>query len=300
MKPLFALFLALFPLALSAAEEKPTKGIDIDMVSENLSVKPGEPFTVGVKIHHHEGFHTYWQNPGVAGVPVKLEWHLPDGFAAGEIQWPYPEKTKMAIHPVHGFERDVMLLVQITPTAKLPDARLELKATASWMACADGCYPGKKELSAQVNIGGQTKPDPALVSAFVKARAEIPQDMTDWSAEAASLPDATEIRIRLIPHLGALPPTDLYFFSSDGQVSSDRPQRLEKTADGFELIAERSPYGPKSGESLSGVLVSSTPFGKSGATFVRISPTVKRAPAAIPAQAQAPEAAPAPKCECEE
>lgn len=297
MKPLLALVLTFFPLALAVAEEKPVKGIDIDLVPETAAIAKGKPFTVGVRIHHHEGFHTYWQNPGIAGVPVKLQWELPEGFSAGPIQWPYPEKTMMAIHPVHGFERDVMLLVEITPPAEIASPRVALKATASWMACADGCYPGKKTLSREVPVAAEATADPAVASDFQKAREELPKPLVGWSAELLSAPDAAEIRFRLTPDAGnAAEPGDLYFFSSDGQISSDPPQRVVKTGSGYEITAERSPYGPKSKASLPGVLISSTGFTKDGPKFAAIEPGI--AGAEVPENtATAPVAEK--ECDCE-
>lgn len=298
MKPLLALVLALFPLALVAAEEKPVKGIDIDLVPENTEIAKGTPFTVGVKIHHHEGFHTYWQNPGIAGVPVKLQWELPEGFTAGPIQWPYPEKTLMAIHPVHGFERDVMLLVEITPPAVISSPRVAFKATASWMACADGCYPGKKTLSCEIPVAAEAKADPAVASAFQKAREELPKPLQGWSAELVSAPDAPEIRFRLTSTAGnAAQAGDLYFFSSDGQISSDPPQRVVQTDSGYEVTAERSPYGPKSKGSLPGVLISSTGFTQDGPKFAAIEPVIAGAEAGEKDAAATPVAEKA--CECE-
>ena len=301
MKLLPALLLAFLPALPGAAEEKPVKGIDIALVAENSSVARGVPFTVGVKIHHHEGFHTYWRNPGIAGVPVKLEWQLPAGFSAGPIQWPYPQKSMMAIHPVHGFERDVMLLVEVTPPAELP-ARVKLKATASWMACADGCYPGKKELVLELPVEAEAKADPAVAASFTSARAELPRPIEGWKAELLSAPDAAEIRVRLTPADDrALPPGDIYFFSSDGQISSDPPQRVEKTPDGtgFEIIAARSPYGPKGKSTLPGVLVSSRPLSKGGPSFASIEPRSADGATAAPAASTKAVPGAVKKCDCE-
>ncbi len=272
MKLPSTLLLALSSAALLAAEEKPAKGIDISLVSEVSVVGKAEPFTVGVKIHHHEGFHTYWKNPGIAGVPVKLEWQLPEGFSAGPIQWPYPEKSMMAIHPVHGFERDVMLLVEITPPAELP-ARVKLAATASWMACADGCYPGKKDLSLELPAGDTEKPDPARAADFARARAEIPRPLEHWKTEVLTAAGAPAIRLRLTPADDlAILPDELYFFSSDGQVSSSPPQRVERKDGGWEIIAPRSPYGPKDADRLPGVVVASSSLTKGGPAFASIDP----------------------------
>ena len=273
------------------------KGIDIEMVSENAVIAGGKPFTVGVKIHHHEGYHTYWQNPGIAGVPVKLEWKLPEGFSAGPIQWPHPEKSMMAIHPVHGFERDVMLLVEITPPAKLESTRVGLKATASWMACADGCYPGRKELSCEVTAGDAAKPDPILASAFEKARTELPKPLEGWKVEALSEIDAPEVKLRLIPAAGQIGQVkELYFFSSDGQISSDPPQRVTKFGDGFEITAERSAYGPKGQPKLPGVLMVTT-AADGGQAFGTIEPAFPGGSAKVVQASPTPAAAK--ECDCE-
>ncbi len=38
------------------------------------------------------GWHTYWRNPGDSGEPTRLAWVLPEGWSAGEIIWPVPER----------------------------------------------------------------------------------------------------------------------------------------------------------------------------------------------------------------
>ena len=259
---------------LAGAETKPPKGVAVSLVSENRSIAAGKSFTVALKIHHQAGFHTYWENPGIAGVPTQIAWQLPEGFCAGAIQWPYPEKSLMATHPVHGFERDVMLLVEIQPPAKISSTKANLKATATWMACADGCYPGKIDLDLVLPVSTDAEADPGAAESFAKARQEIPQPLENWSAELVSAADAPEIRLRLTPESpGAALPADVYFFSSDGQVSSDQPQRLEAAKDGtFEIIAQRAAYGPKGKKDLPGVLASASPLGKNGPQFARIAP----------------------------
>jgi DsbC/DsbD-like thiol-disulfide interchange protein len=254
-------------LASAGAETKPPKGVDATLVSENRSIAAGKKFTVALKLHHHEKFHTYWMNPGVAGVPTKIVWQLPEGFSAGPIQWPYPEKSMMAIYPVHGYERDVMLLVDITPPAEISSTKVTLQATASWMACADGCFPGKISLGLDLPVAAE----PSVDETFSKARQEIPQPLGNWDARLVSAEDAPEIRFHLKPDKpGSLLPDDVYFFSSDGQVSSDQPQHIEKKEDGYEIILKRAEFGPKGRTNLVGVLASKSPLGKNGPCFAAI------------------------------
>lgn len=275
MRLLVPILLTLFPL-LARAETKPPKGVDVSLVSENRSIAAGRKFTVGLKIHHHEKFHTYWKNPGVAGVPTEIRWQLPDGFTAGEIQWPYPEKSMMAVYPVHGYERDVMLLVDITPPAEIPAAKVDLKAKATWMACADGCYPGKVALDLELPVSAEPVPDPAVAGTFSDARKEIPQPLENWTTELVSAIDASEIRIRLKPASPDVTlPSDVYFFSYDGQVSSDQPQLLEAKDGVFEIVTSRSLYSPKGKTSLPGILSSASSLGKTGPHHAWIEPAVK-------------------------
>lgn len=275
MRLLVPIFLTLFPL-LARAETKAPKGVDVTLVAENRSIAAGKKFTVALKIHHHEKFHTYWKSPGIAGVPTEIAWELPEGFTAGEIQWPYPEKSMMAIHPVHGYERDVMLLVEITPPAEITKEKVDLKANATWMACADGCYPGKIALDLELPVATEPAVDTEKSGSFTKARQEIPQPLQHWTTEVVSAVDAEEIRIRLKPgSADAVLPEDVYFFSSDGQISSNKPQRVEAKDGVYEIVAKRSKFGPKGKASLPGILASASPLVKDGARFAMIEPVVK-------------------------
>lgn len=275
MRLLVPIFLTLFPL-LARAESKAPKGVDVSLVSENRSIAAGRKFTVALKIHHHDKFHTYWKNPGIAGMPTEITWQLPDGFTAGELQWPYPEKSMMAIHPVHGYERDVMLLVDITPPAEISAGKVDLKAKATWMACADGCYPGKISLDLSLPVAAEPAPDAAAADAFSQARQEMPRPLEHWTAELVSAVDAKEIRLRLTPDApGRVLPSDVYFFSSDGQISSDQPQRVEVKDGVYEITATRAAYGPVGKTTLPGILASASPLGDSSPRFAMIEAVAK-------------------------
>ena len=64
----------------------------VRLVSEQDAIVPGSTFWVGFDFKMDEGWHIYWKNPGDSGLPPKITWHLPSGVAAGDIQWPKPER----------------------------------------------------------------------------------------------------------------------------------------------------------------------------------------------------------------
>ena len=78
-------------------------GLTVQLVTAITEITPGEPFLVGLILDTEEGFHTYWKGPGIVGVATNLEWNLPEGFSAGEIVWPAPERVDMLGINAHGY-----------------------------------------------------------------------------------------------------------------------------------------------------------------------------------------------------
>jgi len=249
-----SLVLASLALVTSGVRAEKNEGLDISLISETKTIVPGQPFTVGLNIRHHEGYHTYWQNPGVVGLATKIDWKLPEGFTASEIRWPYPELTKMASHPCHGYERDVTLLVTITPPKKITTKEVTLHASAGWMCCADSCHPGFKEFPLHLAVGKQTAKDPAVAALIRKAQSEIPRASKAWYGSVLTGPNDKSIRLKInVP--SDTEPKDVYLFSCDGQISSDKKQTLGVQPDGSWLLTtERSEFSPKNPKALTAVL----------------------------------------------
>jgi hypothetical protein len=61
------------------------------------TAKPGDTVMAGVRLKMAAGWHTYWRNPGGPGISTEIQWKLPPGATAGEIQWPTPEKFIQSI-----------------------------------------------------------------------------------------------------------------------------------------------------------------------------------------------------------
>ena len=67
--------------------------------------RPGDTIWAGVDLKMEPGWHTYWKNPGAAGMATKIKWQLPPGVSAGEIQWPLPKKLPPADVTTYGYDR---------------------------------------------------------------------------------------------------------------------------------------------------------------------------------------------------
>jgi thiol:disulfide interchange protein DsbD len=121
------------------------------------TAKPGDTILAGVDLKMEPGWHTYWKNPGDAGMATEIKWQLPPGISAGEIQWSLPEKFPPVEVTTYGYTNEVMLIVPLTLASNLSAGPIDLKANVSWLECKEVCIPANQDVEAKLNIGSETK-----------------------------------------------------------------------------------------------------------------------------------------------
>jgi thiol:disulfide interchange protein/DsbC/DsbD-like thiol-disulfide interchange protein len=212
----FLAFLALATFAIAtAAPAQLINGVELvhaSLLADTTAVAPGKPFLVGLRLQMEPHWHTYWQYSGDAGLPTKITWQLPEGFRAGPIQWPLPEKISSAGDiENYGYSDEVVLLTEITPPAKLPPGNVALKAKVEWLVCAQICVPGSKELDLTLPVDGTAQADNAAL--FAKYQALLPHAYSEAAAKfgVTRAVESNDLVWRLV----GLPPAqrhDLEFF----------------------------------------------------------------------------------------
>jgi len=177
-----------------ASEKVKQPHVIAELIPETAGAVPGKPFEVILHLHSDPGWHTYWINPGDAGLATKITWTLPEGFTAEPIQWPTPEKHKMGPLVTYGYEGDVYLITTITPPPAFEGEEfrpLEIKARASWLVCQEECIPGKGDFSVKVTYWNGTGPlSNSMVlekntALFDAARLRLPVPNTFWNVTSA-------------------------------------------------------------------------------------------------------------------
>ena len=143
MRTFFALVCFVLTIASAQAAHTEARLILADDIA-----RPGETVWVGVHLKMEPGWHTYWKNPGEAGMATKIVWHLPQGVTAGDIQWPLPEKLPPAEVTTYGYENEVMLLVPLKLAGDVKPGPLALSAKVSWLECKEQCLPGDATVQA--------------------------------------------------------------------------------------------------------------------------------------------------------
>ena len=154
MRRIGIFFATCFCLAALAAHAAHTQ---VKLLLSADTARPGDTIWAGVDMKMEPGWHTYWKNPGEAGMATKIEWQLPPGVTAGKTQWPLPEKLPPAEVTTYGYNDEVMLIVPLTLATNLPAGPIDLKAKVSWLECKESCIPGSGNVEATLNIGNETK-----------------------------------------------------------------------------------------------------------------------------------------------
>ncbi len=150
--------------------------VEVELVSPNGAARPGEELVVGLRIRHDPHWHTYWRNPGDSGLPTTLQWQLPPGVQAGEIQWPAPKRLPIGPLTNFGYEDELVLPVALRVPAGVAGP-LKLQVQADWLMCKDVCIPGSASLALDVPLetGVSRASEPSRFAAlFEAARAMTP------------------------------------------------------------------------------------------------------------------------------
>ena len=226
-----SLILLLALLALPALAS--ARGIEPELVAEGPAPAGGE-VELAIHMRPEPGWHGYWLNPGDAGLPMDVQWHLPKGFAAGPLRYPVPTRLEIADLMNYVYEQDYAVLVRLRVPA---DARgtVTVRADARWLACTDKvCVPEQGELSADLPVGTET-PNRAQFDAWRQA---LPQPLASIGRFEVA---GNKLRIAIPLPASVKADRPYVFVEADGPVDYDAKQDFHRSGD--LLIAELTRKG---------------------------------------------------------
>jgi thiol:disulfide interchange protein/DsbC/DsbD-like thiol-disulfide interchange protein len=245
--------------------------VTAELIPEATTVQLGQPFDIALHLHSDPGWHTYWINPGDAGLATTITWTLPSGFTAGPIRWPTPEKHDMGGLMTYGYAGDVYLLTTITPPAAVAawPKHLDIKANAQWLVCKEECIPGHADLTVTLDSGLLNLRLPQEnKELFDQARERLPVAATGWSTSAGYNNDHLSIwfqyggfahvpgKVRFFPE----EPNVLSNLDADNSSPEDAGKPLgDGRTNAFRINIKLQQNGDKP-DKLSGVLVSDVPL----------------------------------------
>ena len=225
------LVLALLPVFSVSAAPIQAQYATLELISDRAQIAPGESFTLAVHIELEPHWHLYWINPGASGLPLELDWQLPEGLSAGEIQWPTPERILLAGLMSYGYKDQVTYLIPFQASESLqPGQILQISADAFWLICKEICLPGDAVLQIELSVGGSALPS-AEADQINAARELLPAAALPFPVSAEF--DAATGALQLKLQLGATAlAEDVYFYAaSEGVLDPNVEQVLLESSD---------------------------------------------------------------------
>jgi thiol:disulfide interchange protein len=240
------LSVALAALLTLAAAASAASTVDNEHTSATLTLEaakaaPGSTVWAMVTLTPEKGWHTYWRNPGDSGIPTTIKWTLPQGFSAGAISWPAPQRIPVGPLMNYGYDGPAHLLVPIAISADAkPGETVKLAAEAKWLVCQEVCVPEEAALDIEITVASAADAavahDSDTAKAFAAALAVVPgpppfkaRGAADDKTFAVIVEDASKLGIASDAIKSAA-----YFPYDDGLIDYAAPQTVSK--DGGKLI----------------------------------------------------------------
>ncbi|MEO8000202.1 MAG: protein-disulfide reductase DsbD domain-containing protein, partial [Gemmatimonadaceae bacterium] len=211
--------------------------------------------TVAFRITMDRGWHTYWTNPGDAGLPLAAQWSLPTGVTVSSLRFPVPHLVPQAPLMSFGYENEVLVLADVTVASSVPAGKkLRIEADVDFLVCAEQCLPA----SAHVGLAEMVvaSPVPSRWSdAIDSTQTRLAQPTAGWDISAWR--DGK--RVVMLAHASANTHSVLQQVflvpDSTGVLEHALPQTLAVTGDTIVLAVTPVATLPDTTSRLQGVLL---------------------------------------------
>lgn len=233
-----------------AVAEPPSGHATAELLAASDGYSTGKPVETAVRLKMERGWHTYWTNPGEGGMPISVEWTLPDGWVAGPILHPVPVRFMTGDLAGFGYEGDVVLPVFLTAASE-PSGPVEIVAKVGWLACSDSaCVPGEAVVTLKLEEkDAGPGPDAKLLD---KALERIPEPLEGADLEVEVREKSLMLKVRLPEGLDA-DGCDVFPATPD-VVDPAAEMGLSRTDDGWQVEVARHEYATKAPDTLELVL----------------------------------------------
>ena len=225
------------------------------LTSLGSAIAPGGKQIVGLVLTLEDGWHVYWVNAGDSGEPPQIDWTLPEGFKAGPMQFPIPDRLPLGPLMDFGYEDHVAFPVTIAAPASATPGPAHLDAQVSWLVCQDVCLPGKAHLGLDLNVQANA-PDPSTepkLGALGEALTTLPRPLPKDDSISARA-DANRIAITLVDGYRETDPEFYPFDHDTNPIVNAADQTVDSHRDGATLYLQRSPQVTTLPASLHGLL----------------------------------------------
>lgn len=265
MRTLIASLLLLLMANPALANPIKTENARAELLSAQQNISAGDQFDVGLELELRDHWHSYWINPGDAGLATDIRWDLPAGLTAGAILWPTPKAIPLGELVNYGYEGKTLYPVHFVAGPDFTtQGPFEITGFVTWLVCEDICVPEQAELKLTLNGTGGTA---GLVDEILENSARInqaldalPKTVSTEQLFAGFSLTGEQVRFHFAGPLAQLAESGhqaARFFPVDtGAVKHSVAQTMSSGSDGFTLWSKPG-FRAKRGtlENLEGVLI---------------------------------------------
>ena len=212
--------------------------LTVELVTENISIAPNHDFLAGLHFVLDPGWHIYWINAGDAGEPPRVDWQLPTGITAGDLQFPAPQRLPLGPLMDFGYVNRVLLPIPMHADASIhPGSKMNLRGQLHFLVCSNVCIPGKAELEHTVSVAAKLRaPNPETEPLFLAAERKLPRALpVGVSVQVQQTKTAFVIRL-----LGKRAASVEFYPYDQNVIANAAPQAVQPLADGLRITVDKA------------------------------------------------------------
>ncbi len=191
----------------SSGKEEKVPDIPVKFTASTLSTETDHFLVLNYQNHPH--WHTYWKNPGDAGLPIKYEFEINGKTTVlEELEWPEPQKyIEEGDMLAFGYENNYSLFFKLPASAE--NAHFNIKS--NWLVCKNICIPGKGEVSGELKnysitsiVGNTLEVSPDSTQEILKKLPRVIEFPNQLDLVLAKAPGNEENKLTLYYNLTSL------------------------------------------------------------------------------------------------
>lgn len=250
LKILFFLIIVSYQLIaqqLSAASAK--------FVVDSFSLEKSRSIPIGILVELEQDWHLYWRNSGDTGIPTSIEFDLPEGITVSEIQWPVPKVFEFDGLASFGYEKQVLLLTQLTIPENYQSNSLSVTAKLKSLICRDVCIPFNATVFKEIVFQNNFKAEEQVSNLFARTRKSLPEVNNDFGLSVILGDDLITIIIQTSNDKMSEPATIYFLPYENGLFKNTVDQKFSTKENQIELRVEYDQFKSVELKELFGILV---------------------------------------------
>lgn len=237
-----------------AKQPKAEELVKITLLTDHKQVLPGTPFLLGVKFTIEKDWHTYWLNPGDAGLSPEFDLELPVGWKSMGPMFPTPKKFPFDDFANYGYDKEVIHFIPIVLPPDVPLGNYSIKVKTSYLVCKEECIPGKDSSAINITVSHLHEIDTKAMTQFTPHVEQLPLRNVEVSAYATYRDETIIISFKgeQLNFSGNL----TFFPIDEGYMLNGAKQKITQKGDLISLELPLDRFREETPNVISGLIVS--------------------------------------------